>query len=280
VAEVDVLLPTCNRRESLIMTLAGLATQSLADFGLIVADQSDEPANVSVVVRSLCGVIEARGGRVRWHHRPQLHGIAEQRDFLLRESSADAVLYIDDDIFIEPWVLARLLTTLRDEGCGFVGAFGAGTSYLNDERPEQQIVERWDGPVLPEVVEPEGHGWERWNLHRAANTYHAGRRVPAGEVWRYKVAWVAACILYDRQKLLDVGGFSFWEQLPRFHSGEEVLVQNLLMRRFGGCCILPSGAWFSESPSTVLNERGAVDGHALDLLEEMVDLYAPDPRSG
>ena len=57
--------------------------------------------------------------------------------------------------------------------------------------------------------------------------------------------WVAACALYDRQKLLAVGGFSFWKRLPRYHSGEEVLVQNLLMRRWGACAIL---AGFILSP--------------------------------
>src|SRR5690606_28891362 len=44
-----------------------------------------------------------------------------------------------------------------------------------------------------------------------------------------------------------------WERLPRWHSGEDVLVQNLLMRRWGGCAILPSGAYHSEVPSTTLN---------------------------
>ncbi|MBX6343148.1 MAG: glycosyl transferase, partial [Thermomicrobiaceae bacterium] len=105
-----------------------------------------------------------------------------------------------------------------------------------------------------------------------------------GETRRYKVAWVASCVLYDREKLLAVGGFSFWDRLPRWHSGEEVLVQNLLMRRWGGCAIIPSGTYYAQVPTTVLNEAGTVDCHALDLLPEMVARYAspsaarPTPR--
>lgn len=72
------------------------------------------------------------------------------------------------------------------------------------------------------------------------------------------------CILYDREKLLAVGGSTFWSRLPRFHSGEEVLVQNLLMRRWGGCGILPTGTYCTQPPTSVLNERSTVDGHALD----------------
>jgi hypothetical protein len=145
-------------------------------------------------------------------------------------------------------------------------------------RPEQQRIEYWDGPVRPEVVEPESAEWERWQLHRAANLYHVAQSLPAGVCRRYKVAWVASCILYDRQKIEAVGGFSFWSRLPRYHSGEEVLVQNLLMRRWGGCGMIPSGTYYSQVPTTVLNDSGSVDGHALDLLPEMVHRYATRTR--
>jgi len=172
-------------------------------------------------------------------------------------------------------VVERLLETLRSERCGFVGAFPAGLSHRDDVRPEQQHIEYWHGPVRPEIVAPGTPQWERWQLHRAANLYHVSLALPPGETRRYKVAWIASCILYDRAKLLDVGGFSFWSRLPRYHSGEEVLVQNLLLRRWGGCAIVPSGTYYSQAPTTVLNEAGTVDGHALDLLDEMVERYVP-----
>ena len=272
-ASVDVLLATYNRPDSLIMTLAGVAAQTMRDLRVIVADQSAAPVGERPTVMTLRRVIEARGGVVEWHTRPQIHGIAEQRDFLLRQASADAVLYLDDDVLMEPTVIETLLKTLRAEGCGFVGAFPAGLSHRDDVRPEQQIVERWEGPVRPEVVEPGSPAWERWNLHRAANSYHAALQLAPDERVRYKVAWIASCILYDREKLLAVGGFAFWSRLPRYHSGEEALVQNLLMRRWGGCGVLPANTYYAQEPTTVLNQRGAVDGHALDLLPEMVARY-------
>jgi len=273
VVSVDILLPTCNRLESLIYTLSGIASQSWRQVRVIVSDQSQEPVEKVQVLQTLRSIIEARGGEVEWHTRPHVHGIAEQRDFLLKRAQAEYVLYLDDDVFMETWVVEKLVDVLERERCGFVGAFPTGLSHRNDVRPEQQIVEFWDGPVRPEVVEPESPQWERWQLHRAANLYHASSALPTGTFRLYKVAWIASCILYDRQKLLDVGGFSFWSRLPRWHSGEEVLVQNLLMRRYGGCAIMPSGTYYSQVPTTVLNERGTVDGHALDLLPEMVERY-------
>ena len=175
---------------------------------------------------------------------------------------------------MEPWVVGRLLETLRAEGCGFVGAFPAGLSHRDDVRPHQQRIAYWDGPVRPEAVEPGSAAWERWQLHRVANLWHVARSLPPGASRRYKVAWVASCVLYDRAKLEAVGGFAFWPRLPRYHSGEEVLVQNLLLRRWGGCGIVPSGTYYSQVASTVLNAAGGVDGHALDLLPEMVARFA------
>ena len=269
-ATVDVLIPTYNRPQSLVMTLAGVAAQSLPDVHVVVADQGDAPAR-GPVPDALLRVIEARGGSVEWHERPQVHGIAEQRDFLLGRATADAVLYLDDDVFMEPTVVERLLAALCEEGCGFVGAFPTGLSFRDDVRPTQQHVEFWEGPVRPEQLEPGDATWEaRAQLHRAANAWHTAQRLAAGEVRRYKVAWVASCVMYDRRKLLEAGGFAFWRRLPRFHSGEEVLVQNLLQRRWGGCALLPSGTYHAELPSTVLNDEGRVDGHALALLQEMI----------
>ncbi|HEX5418724.1 MAG TPA: glycosyl transferase, partial [Gammaproteobacteria bacterium] len=175
------------------------------------------------------------------------------------------------DVFMEAWVTRRLLEVLRAQRCGFVGAFPAGLSFRGDVRPEQQLIEYWEGPVEPESIDPSSLEWRRAALHRAANQWHVSRALPPGERRLYKVAWVASCVLYDREKLLEVGGFGFWRRLPRYHSGEDVLVQNLLMRRWGGCAILPSGTYHAEVPSTVLNERGTVDGHALALLDQLLD---------
>jgi len=274
---IDILLPTRNRVSSLIMVLSGIASQTaLNRCAVIVSDQGDEDAADSRVVQSLRRVIQARNAPVAWHRRSVHKGIAEQRDFLLRQSRSPYVLYLDDDVFMEPWVVGRLVDTIIDQQCGFVGAFPTGLSFRDDVRPHQQVIEYWEGTVRPEVVDPDSPQWERAQLHRAANAYHLARTLPPGEHRLYRVAWVPCCVLYDRAKLLEVGGFKFWNRLPRYHSGEEVLVQNLLMRRWGGCAILPSGTYHSEMPSTVLNDHGTVDGHALSLLPEMVERFAPE----
>ncbi len=177
---VDILLPTYNRLPSLIMCLSGVAGQTCPNYRLIVSDQSDEPAQENLVVQSLIRIIEAHGGTVEWHYRVPSKGIAEQRDFLLNRATAKYVLYLDDDVWMEPQVLETLVKTIQEQGCGFVGAFPNGLSYRDDFRPHQQHIEFWDGPVTPESITPDSPEWERNVLHRAANLYHISLQVPPG----------------------------------------------------------------------------------------------------
>ena len=280
-AVVSVLIPTYERVESLVMTLSGVAAQTVVDLQVVVSSQGRHRAEDSPVACALGRVIEARGGSVEWYHR-EPRGIAEQRQFLLERAKAEPVLFLDDDVLMEPWVVERLLSVVQAEGCGFVGAFPVGLTFLDDVRPDQQVFEPWEGPVRPEVVEKDGHGWERWHLHRAANLYHLAQRLdlPPGEFLRYKVAWVSSCVLYSRERLLEVGGFSFWERLPRYHKAEDVVVQNLLMRRFGGCGVVPSGTYHAEIETTTFSPGGTVEADAFDLLlPELVARYASETSS-
>ncbi|HEX2098220.1 MAG TPA: hypothetical protein VHF46_04105 [Rubrobacteraceae bacterium] len=59
------------------------------------------------------------------------------------------MLFFDDDVFMEHFVIERLLTVLNSEGCDFVGAFRAGLNFSDDVRPDQQRIELWEGPVQP-----------------------------------------------------------------------------------------------------------------------------------
>ncbi len=162
-------------------------------------------------------------------------------------------MFLDDDVLCEPDLLARLLRVLCEQCCGFAGAPLVGLSHLDDIRPHQQAIEPWDGPVQPEVVGPADPAWERHRLHSAANAWHVQEQLGATDARPvvYRVAWVGGCVLYDVTKLRDVGGFSFWRELPEQHCGEDVLAQLRVMARYGGCGVLPSGAYHQQLPTMV-----------------------------
>lgn len=263
-ALVDVLIPTCNRTTGLAVVLAGLLGQSFTDFDLVISDQSDGPGPfASAEIRTLVQALEWHGHKVSMHRHMPRRGLAEQRHFLLSQSTAAYVQFIDDDVVLAPEVMARMVRVITAEGCGFVGCPAASFDYLDDERPhEQEQLELWEGPVGPEPFVPGYIPWLRHKVNNAATPLHLERRLAhAGEPLRYKVAWVGgANVLFDREKLLSVGGFAWWHRLPAAHAGEEVVVQFLLIARYGGCGILPTGTYHMGLPTNVPDrQRNAIE---------------------
>ncbi|MES2317968.1 MAG: glycosyltransferase family A protein [Pseudomonadota bacterium] len=251
---IDVLIPTCERACALAITLTALSAQGFRDFRIIVSDQSDGPgafasAEVAAVLRYLA-VLGIDVSTVR--HLPRL-GMAEQRAYLLSRCEAPYCLFLDDDVIVEPDLLARLYDVMRAQRCGLVGSALHGLSYLADQRPGQQGIAFWDGPVAPERIVPGSAAWERHHLHSAANLFHVQQALGIGrDATRcYRVAWIGGCVLFDSAKLRAAGGFDFWRQLPVGHCGEDVLAQLRVMERFGGCGIIPSGAYHMELPTTI-----------------------------
>ncbi|SKC42339.1 glycosyltransferase family 2 protein [Plantibacter cousiniae (nom. nud.)] len=252
---IDVLVPTAGRGGELAVTLAGLAAQDDPTFRVIVSDQSDDGSGVlQPSTQAMVRVLRAQGREVRLVRHLPRRGLAEHRQSLLDRATAPTVLFLDDDVWLEPGQLQRLHDALSTLGCGFVGAAVQGLSYLPDERPEQQrTFEPWTGEVVPELIRRGTPAFDRWPLHNAANLAHLARDVPIPERgWlAYKVAWVGGCVLYRRDALLAAGGFTFWDELPPLHSGEDVLAQWRVMERFGGAGVLPSGAVHLEAPTTI-----------------------------
>lgn len=256
---IDVLVPTVGRRAELGATLAGLAAQDDPAFRVFLSDQSDDAvAENDPTVLAMLRVLEAQGrAPFVTRHLPR-RGLAEQRQYLLSLSTAPAVLFLDDDVWLEPGTLLRMHEALERLGCGFVGSAVQGLSYLQDERPhEQTAFEPWDDGVQPERIRRGTPEFERWPLHNAANLTHLAARLDLAEGdWRaYRVAWLGACVLYRRDALVASGGFDFWEQLPPEHSGEDVAAQWRVMERFGGAGLIPSGAVHLETPTTVTDRR-------------------------
>lgn len=251
---VEVLVPTYRRPSELAVTLSGLAAQTGVTFDVIVSDQGDEPSWEQPAVAAMVRVLRAQGHGIRLEHHLPRRGLAEQRDYLLSLAHAPHVLYLDDDVWLEPGMLARLKEALDESECGLVGAAVQGLSHLEDRRPhEWETFELWEGPPRPERIPRHSQAFERWRLHNAANLSHvaAGLKLTPGD-WRlYKIAWVGGCVLFDRRRLLEVGGFGFWDRLPPEHAGEDVVAQTRVMAAYGGAGIIPSGAVHLEAPTTV-----------------------------
>jgi GT2 family glycosyltransferase len=249
-----VLVPTCNRPAALAVTLTALAAQSTAALRIVVSDQSDgEPVFARPEVQAVLRYLHASGRLVETLRHVPRRGMAEQRAFLLAQARARFCLFLDDDVILEPDLVARLHRTIVAQRCGFVGSALHGLSFRGQVRPEQERIEFWDGQVEPETIRPGSPAWERHHLHSAANLFHLQTRLALehDRQRQYRVAWIGGCVLFDTARLRDCGGFDFWRALPAEHCGEDVLVQLRVMERYGGCGIIPSGAYHMELPTTV-----------------------------
>jgi glycosyltransferase involved in cell wall biosynthesis len=275
-ALVDVLIPAFRRKTGLAIVLTSLLGQRFTDFDVIVSDQTPEDERYldSEEIRALTAALQYHGHAVRLLRNLPARGIAQQRQFLLEHASARYVHYLDDDLILEPGVMQRMVDTIEREGCGFVGCPAAGLAWLSDVRPHQQNLEPWAGPVIPEPFASGEIPWQRHLVNNAANPLHLEQRIPAGESLPYHVAWVGGNLLYDREKLLAVGGFSFWDRLPKDHAGEEVVVQFLLLHEFGGCGLLPTGTYHIGLPTTI----PVRDTNATALYEDLLTAIT-HPRS-
>ena len=230
---------------------------SSTGFHVVISDQSDTPVYQDASVQTAIRLLEKKGHPVRQLVNLPRRGLAQQRQFLLDSVESPYCLYLDDDVLLEPFVVGNMLQAQEEEEIGFVGQALIGLSYRNDYRPHQQAIELWDGPVEPELVTPQHASWQRHALHNAANILHIQEKMQLtpNRQKKYKVAWVGGCVLYDVQKLRETGGFEFWKEIPEEHAGEDVLAQLRVMKRYGGCGLIPSGAYHQEAPTTVTNRK-------------------------
>ena len=259
--QIDVLIPTKDRPVEFATTLAGLAAQTGPSLRVVVSDQSEgAPSFDTPSAATLVRALRRRGTPVVLLRNLPRRGIAQQRAFLLDQAISGTVLFLDDDVWLEPGVIDRLHRALGELGCGFVAAAMQGLSHLDDPRPDEwRPFEVWDGPIQPETLIKDGPGWARWTLHNAANGVHLAERLglddgdlPAPERWLpYKIAWAAGCVMFDRSALVEAGGFDFWSEVPADAHGEDVLSQQRVMARCGAAGILPSGAYHQQSGTTL-----------------------------
>jgi GT2 family glycosyltransferase len=252
--DITILIPTYKRVKALAVTLTSLYYQSETNFNIVIADQSgDDALETDATLQTIKRLLEIKGSPVAILKNLPPKGMAQQRQFLLDHSTSTYSLFLDDDLILDQYVVRNMKEMLEKHSIGFVGCAVIGLSYKNDFRPHQQEIEFWQGEITPETIVPKSREWERYRVHNAANIYHVEQKFNAtpDNPIPYKIAWVGGCVMYDTDMLREVGGFSFWKELPDKHCGEDVLAQLRVMKKYGGCAIIPSGVYHQELETTV-----------------------------
>lgn len=114
---VSVVVPTHNRRDLLIETLASVRDQTLADWELLVVDDDSSDGTAEY----LDGLVDPRLRRFR----PDKHGErSAARNLGLANAHADFIMFLDDDDLLRPNAL-RLLVSELDADPDLVAAVGS-----------------------------------------------------------------------------------------------------------------------------------------------------------
>jgi GT2 family glycosyltransferase len=256
--EITVLIPTFSRLKALAVTLTSLYYQEEKNFDIVISDQNSEDLIYNdPSIKTLVRLFELHSIKVTILKNLPRQGMAQQRQFLLENSNSNYSLFLDDDLVLEPYVIKNMKQCLENFDCGFVGSAVIGLSYINDLRPHQQQIEFWNDQIYPETIIPGDKFWQRYTLHNAANILHVQQKlnITPDHPKYYKVAWAGGCVMYQTNKLSAIGGFQFWKELPAEHCGEDVLAQLRVMKKYGGCGILPSGVYHQEIETTISERK-------------------------
>jgi GT2 family glycosyltransferase len=144
-SDVSVVIPTYNRRASLLRLLSSLDRQTLDKerFEVVVVDNNSTDGTADAVARDVRGL----GLRLRCVSEPE-QGAVHARNRGIRETSSPLVAFTDDDIEVEANWLEEILRGFERYSASAVGG-------------RTQAV--WDAPLpdwwLPEYERPFARNW-------------------------------------------------------------------------------------------------------------------------
>lgn len=275
---VDVVIPIFGRKTELAVTLASLYGQTFQDFNVIISDQSETaPRYVDDRgIRTLIKALPYREHRGDAHHHLPRRGWAAQRNFLTNQAQARFAHVLDDAVLLESETMERIVPVILEQLCGSVSSAATGLDYLPNQRPDEQGIGLWWGPITPAPFRPDHGPWDSHKINKAANPLHLqSLRWRGGEPLHYKVplaGWVN--VLMAQEKLLAIDRCTLWNRLPTEHAGDEVGGQFLALNRFGSSVVLPTCTNQLGLPATVEDRRH----NASQLVGTLVD-QLNQPRS-
>lgn len=155
---VSVIVPTYGREEPLRTTIADLLRQDYPDFEILVVDQT--PTHEPETDRYLAELADA--GKIQWH-RLRWASLPGARNFAARRSQGEILLYIDDDVRMEPGFIAAHARNYGDPTIGAVA--GRVFDRMKLTQSCTQDAEEFEYQV-PEAADP-AIAWYYLDLVRA-----------------------------------------------------------------------------------------------------------------
>lgn len=127
---VSVIIPTKNRSHDLALTVETLFRQTILPNELVIVDQS-ESDDSRIKVKSLYQALpddQRLTLHLHYIHDPLIAGLTAARNAALARNHCDILLFLDDDVELEPMFLEELLRTYAAHP-SVAGVSGVVTNY-------------------------------------------------------------------------------------------------------------------------------------------------------
>jgi glycosyltransferase involved in cell wall biosynthesis len=126
---ITVVIPTLNRLDELGRCLETLRAQTRKPDELIVVDGAADPR-----IEALTAAQASAAGAVKW--LPFRPGLTAARNHAIARATGDLVVFLDDDLLLEPEFLAEIERPFLEDSEGRVaGVAGDIVNYERDARP-------------------------------------------------------------------------------------------------------------------------------------------------
>lgn len=132
--KLSAVIPTKNRASDLLRAVESVFTQSCLPDELLIIDQSDTDISKTAVEALFAG--RSAAPKLIYVYDPSIAGLVAAKAVAVEKSSGDVVMFLEDDIVLEPDYVASLAQGFIDDprmmgACGVISAVaGTGKFYL------------------------------------------------------------------------------------------------------------------------------------------------------
>jgi succinoglycan biosynthesis protein ExoA len=208
---LSVVICTKDRPQMLGTCLQSLQHQTRRPDEIVVVDASATPAR-DVVDRLAENM---RGCRVAL--RSSAPGLPRQRNLGARVTTGSVVVYLDDDVVLDPGYLAAVARVYEDDRSGQIG--GVGGAQVPDPTPREGLLRRAACRLF--LLDTYGRGV----VKRSGRADHAFS--PRS---RMEVEFLSGCNMSYRREVLEA--FRFDERLDGYALGEDLQFSYRVSRRW------------------------------------------------
>ena len=213
---ISIIIPTMNRPEVLEnICLPSLAVQSFRDFEVIVWDASDNDQSQIVVNEFL---EKYRDLSIRYFSAPR-RGLTSQRNDAVKFAKGDIILFIDDDVSLEPNFLEELLKVYNSDKQKIIGgAQGVILLPNEDENIFRNIVKILVNIYSSLFMLPRGSKYQKVLI---SGRYTSFSPIPLQKVFNnleidLNLEWLSGCCMSYRSEVFREFGLKFDERFERF----------------------------------------------------------------